>query len=68
MSDSLQPDSSGFIPIADIARELNRDESEVEAVASIEVDLDEWNEDMDAVTSAGRDAILVHFNGGVDPE
>lgn len=56
-----------YYTLDSIAEELDVTRQDVETVAMVELMNEEWDEDMEAVTAAGRDVLLVHFGGGEDP-
>ncbi len=56
-----------YIPLSDIADELGVSVEDVETVAFIECSNTMFDDDCEAVTPEGRDAIVLHFNGGSDP-
>lgn len=56
-----------YYSLDSIAAELDVTRQDVETVAMVELVNDEWDEDMEAVTAAGRHILHVHFRGGEDP-
>jgi hypothetical protein len=56
-----------YIPLADIAAELDVDLEDVTTVAFVEIANDMFDDDCEAVTPEGRDIIVTHFFGGEDP-
>jgi hypothetical protein len=56
-----------YYSLDSVAAELDLARQDVETVAMVELANDEWDEDMEAVTEAGREVLLGHFSGGEDP-
>jgi hypothetical protein len=57
-----------YFTLDEIAKALDVDVEDVQAVAFVELSNDEWDEDMERVTAGGRLRLMEHFFGGVDPE